>query len=87
LGGVDFHSASGGVAAEFTILSGWVPEVIDISSVVRCGPGVVIHGMWVEFGVGVGASHVSGFGGPGDFGGNLLGLCGIDAEELAFAGE
>ena len=87
MGGVYFHSASGGVASELTVIGGWVPEVIEVLSVVRCVPGVVVHGVWVEFCVGVGAPHVSGVGGVGYFGGDLLGLCGIDADELIFAGE
>ena len=43
--------------------------------------------MWVELSMGVGALHVSGVGGLGDFGGDLLCLCGVDAYELAFASE
>ena len=35
LGGVDFDSASGRVTAEFTVVGEWVPEVIEVLSVVR----------------------------------------------------
>ena len=43
--------------------------------------------MWIELCMGVGAPHVSGVGGLGEFGSDLLCLCGVDANELAFAGE
>ena len=49
--------------------------------------GIVVHGMWVELCVGVVAPHVSGGGCLGELGGDLLCLRGIDADELAFAGE
>jgi hypothetical protein len=63
LGGIDFHSASGGVASEFAVIGDWVPEVVEVFSVVRCVPGVIVRGVRVELCVGVGAPHVSGFGG------------------------
>ena len=53
----------------------------------RCVLGIVVHGMWVELCMGVGAPHVSGVGGLGEFGGDLLCLCSVDADELAFAGK
>ena len=87
MGGVDFHPACGRVVAEFAVVSDWVPAVVEVLSVVRRLTGVVVHGVWVELCVGVGAPHVSGFGGLGEFGGDLLGLYGIYADELAFAGE
>ena len=87
MGGVDLHSACGRVASEFAVVGDWVPKVIEVLPVVRCMTGVVVHGMRVELCVGVGAPHVSGVGGIGEFGGDLLCLCGVDADELAFAGE
>ena len=63
LGGIDFYPACGWVPSEFTVVGGWVPKVIKVFPVVRCVVGVIVHGLWVEFGVGVGAPHVSGFGG------------------------
>jgi hypothetical protein len=42
LGGVYFHSASGGVASELTVIGGWVPEVIEVLSVVWRASGVVV---------------------------------------------
>ena len=87
LGGVDFHPACGGVSSEFAVIGYWVPEVIEVLPVMRCVTGVVVHGMWVELGVGVGAPHISAVGGLGQFGGDLLCLSGIDTDELAFAGE
>ena len=87
MGGVYFYSAGGRVAAEFTIVGKWVPEVIQVFSVVRCVLGIIVHGMWVEFCMGVGAPQVSGGGGLGDFGGDLLCVRGIGADELAFAGK
>ena len=62
LGGVYFYSAGGRVAAEFTVVGKWVPEVIQVLPIVRCVLGIVVHGMWVELCVGVGAPHVSGVG-------------------------
>ena len=53
----------------------------------RCVTGVIVHDMWVEICVGIGAPHVAGVGGLGKFGGDLLCLSGIDTDELAFAGE
>ena len=64
-----------------------VPKVVEVFAIVWCIAGVVVEGMWVELGVSVGAPHVSGFGGLGEFGGDLLGLCGVDAVKLAFAGQ
>ena len=52
----------------------------------RCVLGIVVHGMWIELCVGVGTPHVSGVGGLGEFGRDLLCLCGVDADELAFVG-
>ena len=43
--------------------------------------------MWIELCVGVGAPHVSGVGGLGEIGSDLLCLCGVYANGLAFAGE
>ena len=65
LGGVDFHPACGGVPSEFAVIGDWVPMVIEVFSVMRCVTGVVVHGLWIEFGVGVGTPHVSGVGGLG----------------------
>ena len=87
MSGVDFHSASGGFAAEFAVVGGWVPEVIEVFAVVRCEPGIVVHGMWVELGVGVGAPHVSGFGGFGCVGGDLVDVGGVYADKLTFLGK
>ena len=87
MGGVDLHSSCGRVAAEFTVVSGWVPEVVEVLAVVWRLAGVVVHGIWVELCMGVGAPHVSGVGGLDEFGGDLLCLCGVDADALAFAGE
>ena len=87
MGGVYFNSASSRVTAEFTVVGEWVPEVIEVLSVVRCVLGITVHGMWVEFCMGVGAPHVSRGGRLGEFGGDLLCVRGIDADELAFAGE
>ena len=42
MAGVDFHSASGGVASEFTVVGDWVPEVIEVFPVVWRVPGVVV---------------------------------------------
>ena len=58
LGGVYFHSASGRVTAKFTVVGEWVLEVIEVLPVVRCVLGIVVHGMWFDFRVGVGAPHV-----------------------------
>ena len=63
LGGIDFYPACGWVPSEFTVIGGWVPKVIEVFPVVRCVIGVIVHGLWVEFGVGVGTPHVSGVGG------------------------
>ena len=87
MGGVDFHPSCGGVSAEFAIVDDRAPEVIEVLSVVWRLTGVVSHGVWVEFCVGVGAPHVSEYGGLGEFGGDLLGLCGVHADELAFPDE
>ena len=87
MGGVDFHPACGGVSSEFAVIGYWVPEVIEVLPVMRCVTGVVVHGMWVEFCVGVGALHVAGVGGLGKFSGDLLCLSGIDTDELTFAGK
>ena len=87
LGGVYFYSASGRVAAEFTIVGKRVPEVVQVLSVVRCVLGIIVHGMRVEFCMVVGAPQVAGGGGLGDFGGDLLCVRGIGADELAFAGK
>ena len=65
MGGVDLHSACGRVASEFAVVGDWVPKVIEVLSVVRCVTGVVVHGMWVEIWVGVGAPHVAGVEGLG----------------------
>ena len=43
--------------------------------------------MWVEFGVGVGAPHVVGFGGLGEFGRDLMGVGGVYTDKLAFFGK
>ena len=64
----------------------WVPEVIQVLPIVRCVLGIVVHGMWIELCVGVGAPHVSGVGGLGEFGSDLLCLCGVDVDESTFAG-
>ena len=87
LGGIYLYSASGRVAAEFTVVGKRVPEVVQVLSVVRCVLGIIVHGMRVEFCMVVGAPQVSGGGGLGDFGGDLLCVRGIGADELAFAGE
>ena len=87
LGGVYFDSASGRVATKFTVVGKWVPEVIQVLSIVRRVLGIIVHGMWVEFCMCVGAPQVSGGGGFGDFGGDLLCVRGIGANELAFAGK
>ena len=87
LGGVYFNSAGGRVTVEFTVVGEWIPEVVEVLLVVRCVLGIVVHGMWIELCVGVGAPHVSGVGGLGEFGSDLLCLCGVDANELAFAGK
>ena len=50
------------VAAELTVVGKWVPEVIQVLPIVRCVLSIIVHGMWVEPGVGVGAPHVSGIG-------------------------
>ena len=42
MGGVYFHSASGGVASEFTVIGGWVPEIINVISVMWRVPGVIV---------------------------------------------
>ena len=87
MGGVDLHSACGWVAAEFAVVGEWVPKVIKVLPIVRCVSGVVVHAMWVELCMCVGAPHVSRVGGLGEFGGDLLCLCGVDADEFAYAGE
>jgi hypothetical protein len=46
--------------------------------------GVVVQGVLVEFGMLVGASHVSGFGGLSMLGWDLVKLGCTDADELAF---
>jgi hypothetical protein len=43
--------------------------------------------MWVELVVGVGAPHVSGFGGFGCVGGDLVGVGGVYADKLTFLGK
>ena len=48
MGGVDLHSACGGVASEFAVVGDWVPKVIEVLPVVRCMMGVVVHGVRVE---------------------------------------
>jgi hypothetical protein len=87
MGGIDFHPVCGRVAAEFAAVSDRVPEIIEILSVVWRLASVVVQGVWVEFCMYVGAPHVSGFGGLGEIGGDLLGLGDVDADELVFAGE
>ena len=49
--------------------------------------GVVVQGMRVEFGVGVCAPHVVGFGGLGELGRDSVGMGGVYTDELAFFGE
>ena len=63
MGGVDLHSACGRVASEFAAVGDWISEVIEVLPEVRCVPGVIVHGVWVELCVGVGAPHVPGVGG------------------------
>ena len=49
-----------------------------------CIAGIVVECMWVELVVGVGAPHVSGFGGFGCVGGDLVGVGGVYADKLTF---
>jgi hypothetical protein len=42
LDGIYLYSASGGVASEFAVVGGWVPEVIEVFPVVWRGLGIVV---------------------------------------------
>ena len=63
------------------------PKDIEVFAVVWCIAGVVIQGMWVELGVGVGAPHVFGGRVSGGFGGYLVLLRGVCADELSLLRE
>ena len=52
-----------------------------------CIAGIVVECMWVELGVGVGTPHVSGFGGFGCVGGDLVDVGGVYADKLTFLGK
>ena len=87
MGGVNFHPTCGWVSAEFTVICLGIQKVIEVFAVVWRIAGVVIQGMWVEFGMGVGAPHVSGFECFGSFGGDLVNVGGVYTDKLAFLGK
>jgi hypothetical protein len=79
LGGVDFHPICGWVSVEFTVIC----LVIEAFPVVWPIAGVVIHDMWVELGVGIGAPHVMRCGDLGEFGRDLMGVGGVYTNKFA----